>query len=225
MTPIIRANRGFIDKFLGDGIMFEFNAVRPNPRHATDALNAVMQMNREMGEVNEALFLKKLPRLKMRVGINTGQMIVGDAGGGGASNFTVLGDNVNLAARLESANKAFGSLVLMTQATLDECGGRFAVRPLAKLRVKGKDNAVMTYEPLCLVTDLDDHRLKLIALTTNVFDAFVAGEFEKCLQACDTMAKELGETKFLDLYRKESTHLLAEGAGPDFDGTISLCEK
>lgn len=225
MTPIIRRNRGFIDKFLGDGIMFEFNAVRPNPGHATDALNAVIAMQAEMLRINVMLTENGLPTLRMRVGVNTGSMIVGDAGGGGASNFTVLGDNVNLAARLESANKAFGTLMLMTQATLDQTGGRFAVRPVARLVVKGKENAVMTYEPLGLASEVTEEQKRLVALSQAIFDAYIAGEFQKCMTACDAMTAALGETKFAKIYHKESLTLLAEGAGPDFDGTVTLSEK
>jgi class 3 adenylate cyclase/CHASE2 domain-containing sensor protein len=229
MAPIIRRHNGFLDKFLGDGIMFEFNTVKPNPAHASDAMTAVLEMQAAMHPINESLKARNLPTIRMRAGINTGLMIVGDAGAVKgdvlASNFTVLGDPVNLAARLESANKAFGSLVLASDETLSQAGGKFAVRPMARLRVKGKQEAVMTYEPLCLVAELDEAKKRLIALTTAVFDAFVAGEFELCMRRCDAMDRELGESKFTKLYRKESAHLLAEGAGPDFDGTVTLSEK
>jgi adenylate cyclase len=226
MTPIIRGNRGFIDKFLGDGIMFEFNAVIPNKQHAIDAINAVLQMQEAMVPFNAGLTERKLPNLKMRVGVNTGPMIFGDAGGAGANNITVLGDAVNLAARLEGANKPFGSAIMMTQDTLDQCEGRFTVRPIANIRVKGKEKAVVVYEPLCLAGEETPEIVKLIKLTQKVFDLYTAAKFEECMKACDEMNAELGgHVKFADTYHRACVTLLAEGAGPDFDGSISLSEK
>lgn len=226
MTPIIRGNRGFIDKFLGDGIMFEFNAVIPNNHHAIDAVTAVLQMQDAMGPFNKNLDERNLPTLKMRVGVNTGPMIFGDAGGAGANNITVLGDAVNLAARLEGANKPFGSAIMVTQETLDQCEGKFTVRPIANIRVKGKENAVVVYEPLCFAGQETPEQIKLIELTTKVFKLYSAAKFEECMTACDEMNSALGgHVKFADTYHKACIHLLAEGAGPDFDGSISLSEK
>lgn len=226
MTPIIRGNRGFIDKFLGDGIMFEFNAVIPNPRHAVDAVTAVLQMQEAMAPFNAGLIQRGLPTLRMRVGINTGPMIFGDAGGAGANNITVLGDAVNLAARLEGANKPFGTLILMTQDTLDQCEGLFAVRPIANVRVKGKETAVVVYEPLGLAGRITPEQQRLIDLTRDVFDLYTRGDFAACMKACDRMNEALGgHVKFADTYHHACVSLLAEGPGPDWDGSISLTEK
>jgi class 3 adenylate cyclase/CHASE2 domain-containing sensor protein len=226
MIPLFRSQNGFLDKFLGDGIMVLFNAVRPNPRHALDAVTAVFKMQAAMGPINERLRARNLPELHMRVGVNSGSMIVGDAGGLEASNFTVLGDNVNLAARLESANKPFGSWVLITQSTLDLVGkDTLAVRPIARVRVKGKEQAVMVYEPICFKKDLTPDQAKLIELTENVFNAFVAADFARCITACDAMTAALGETKFAKLYREESEALLKRGVGSNFDGVVELHEK
>lgn len=138
----------------------------------------------------------------------------------------MLGDNVNTAARFESANKAFGSLMMIGQDTLDRAGrDRYVVRPLAKVQVKGKEQAVMVYEPLCRAGKETPEIRRLVELTTAVFETFVRGDFEACMTACDTMTTEIGETKFAKLYHKESIALLAEGAGPDFDGRITLSEK
>lgn len=226
MTPIFRNQNGFLDKFLGDGIMILFNAVRPNPGHALDAVTSVLRMQAAMDPINDDLRARNLPELRMRVGINSGTMIVGDAGGPGAANFTVLGDNVNLAARLESANKPFGSLVLLTQSTLDLVGrDLLAVRPIARVRVKGKSQAVMVFEPLCFKKDLTPPQARLIELTENVFNAFVAADFARCISACDAMTAELGETKFASLYRQESQVLVETPPAQPFDGVVELHEK
>lgn len=233
MVPIVRRHKGFLDKFLGDGIMFEFNTILPNPDHASHAIQAVMEMQQAMDPINESLRSRNLPTLRMRVGINTGNMIVGDAGAvnattpeGKANNFTVLGDPVNLAARLEGANKPFGTLVLLTRETLEQTGGKFAVRPIASIRVKGKDEAVVVYEPVCPAGQETPSQKQLIELTTKVFTLFTQGDLDACMRACDAMDAALGHSKFTTTYHKECVALLANGGtGPDWDGTISLTEK
>src|SRR5439155_14634255 len=100
LVPVIRDHhQGYVNKFLGDGIMFFFNAPRDNPRHAADAVATVLDMHAALHRFNQRLRERGLPPLDMRAGVATGEMIVGDAGGAGTTDYTVLGDVVNLGAR------------------------------------------------------------------------------------------------------------------------------
>src|SRR5207248_7272570 len=117
MVPIIHQNHGVVNKFMGDGIIFFFGAPRDNPQHAQDATNSVMQMQSALELFNQRLAQENLPNLRMRAGITTGTEIVGDAGPVGRSDYTVLGDSMNLSARLESANKVTGTQILISQET------------------------------------------------------------------------------------------------------------
>ncbi|MCS7033074.1 MAG: CHASE2 domain-containing protein, partial [Phycisphaerae bacterium] len=229
MLPIIRANRGFWNKFLGDGIMFFYNAIPPNPNHARDAVYTVMEMQKAMEPFNEYLRERQLPRCAMRAGISTGLMVVGDAGSKHeiheAADYTVLGDEVNLSARLESANKALGSRVLMTQRTVDLMGDEFLYRPMGRLQVVGKTEGVMTYEPLCLKTEATPQQVRLAELSAKVVHAFVERRFDDCICAAEQMQQEFGSSKFTALYLAQAREFQIAPPPADWDGTIVLETK
>ncbi len=225
MSSIIRKHNGLVNKFLGDGIMFFFNAPRANPNHAIDAVETVLEMQQELIGFNDGLRTRGLPAITMRAGITTGSMVVGDAGGKGRSDYTVIGDNVNLAARLESANKATDTKVMMTARTAELLGDRFLVRPTARLQVKGKTQGVDTCELIARAGDATDAQRRQAELGKAIFDAFVASDFAACLKAVDTLEAEFGPTKLTEAYRELSEQYLKAPPTNDFDGQIVLHEK
>jgi len=224
MVPVISSNTGFVNKFLGDGIMFFYGAPIVNNDHAINAVTTTLQMHDVLPAFNLELESKGLPPVKMRAGISTGSMIVGDAGGSGRSDYTVLGDSVNLGARLESANKYTGTQTLITQNTLDLCRDRFLVRPVARLVVKGKTEGVMTYEPLAFKRDANEEQLKLVELTKAVVDAYTAGDFKACLHAIAAMETVTGPVKFTQLYATICNEYIANPP-TEFSGLVVLEEK
>jgi class 3 adenylate cyclase len=225
MTGVIHRHGGYVNKFLGDGIMFFFNAPRDNPNHAADAAATVLAMQPVIEEFNKSLVQRGLPAINMRAGIATGPMIVGDAGGTGHSDYTVIGDNVNLSARLEGANKATGTKVLMTSRTAEMFGDRFVTRPVAKLQVKGKSEGVITCELLADAKTATGDQKAIAALSKAVFDHFVAGRFADCLVAVEELEKRFGESKFTAMYREEAEAYLKSPPTNGFDGSIVLTEK
>jgi adenylate cyclase len=221
MVPIIRANRGYVNKFLGDGIMFFYNSPLPNDAHAFDAVKTILQMKTAMIGFNKGLLKQNLPTLRMRAGMTTGEMVVGDAGPADGSDYTVLGDTVNLSARLEGANKVVGTV----KRTVELLGGKIAFRPVARIQVKGKEEAVETYEPICLAGEETEEQKKIIAHSKRVYDAYVAGEFAECKKAAEAMIAELGEGKFAKLYLGIAKEYLEKGKPQGFDGRIALDSK
>jgi CHASE2 domain-containing sensor protein len=200
MVPIIRAQQGYVNKFLGDGIMFFFGAPMPNPRHARDAILTAIKLRRAMRDFNTILNAKGLPPLNMRVGISSGLMVVGDAGPANASDYTVLGDAVNLGARLESANKQTGTWILCNDRAKELAGDEFLFRPVGLLNVVGKTSGVMTYEPLCLQEDAAEPQRLIVHQTTEMVQAFIAGDFEKCLIVADLMTQTYRDCRLAQLY-------------------------
>ncbi len=229
MLPIIRANRGFWNKFLGDGIMFFYNSIPPNPDHARDAVYTVLDMQKEMEEFNKYLFEQKLPKVAMRAGISTGNMVVGDAGsnrvGQEAADYTVLGDEVNLAARLESANKTLGSRTLITHRTVELMGPEFLTRPIGRLQVVGKTQGVLTHEPMCLLAEATEAQKNLALLTKEIVDCFIARNFHAVIAAADRMQDEFGSSKLTALYLGQAREYLIAPPPDDWDGTIVLESK
>lgn len=224
MVPLIRARGGFVNKFLGDGIMFFFSAPLDNPHHAQHAIETVMAMQQAMDPFNETLTQRNLPNVKMRAGIATGLMIVGDAGPPDASDYTVLGDVVNLAARLESANKAVGSLTMLSSRTAELAEGKFLFRPVGRLQVVGKSAGVLTYNPLCLIEAATDRQRELVTMTQTMVDAYVASQWWECINAADMLDAMFSPDKLTDLYRQTCRKYLVTPP-KDFAGQLVLSEK
>jgi class 3 adenylate cyclase/CHASE2 domain-containing sensor protein len=225
MVPIIRRHGGYVNKFLGDGIMFFFGAPIHNPDHAADAVAAALDMQAAMGPLSEELQRQDLPALSMRIGISTGRMVVGDAGPDDASDYTVLGDAVNLGARLESANKMTGTRTLVTARTTELAGNRFLFRPVGKLRVAGKSEGVMTHEPVAPLAEATAEQRRLVVLSDTIVQAFVAGHIDGCISAVERMENELGPSRFTTLYREQAESQLRSGRSGNPNGLIVFIEK
>ncbi len=229
MVPIIRKHRGYVNKFLGDGMMFFFNGVYANPNHTRDAIEAVLEMQRTLVKFNESLAQRDLPKVTMRVGITTGSMVVGDAGSDGASDYTVLGDNVNLAARLESANKATGTLVLVNDLAAEVIARDYLLRPVGSLQVVGKSQGVMTFEAIGPVAEATDQSRRTVKLSADIVEAFRRADLAGCEAAITVMEADGGPTKFTKLYHRAvaTRRAAVESAGDlaKFTGTIELSEK
>jgi adenylate cyclase len=138
MTQIIHQNRGTIDKYMGDAIMAFWGAPLVDENHAQNALNAALQMNAALKNLNEKLAKKNLPAISIGVGINTGDMAVGNMGSSFRMTYTVMGDNVNLGSRLESLTKNYGVDIVVSESVKAHATN-YVYRELDIVRVKGKD--------------------------------------------------------------------------------------
>jgi CHASE2 domain-containing sensor protein/class 3 adenylate cyclase len=230
MLPLIRTHGGCWDKFLGDGIMFFLNGLPPNPNHATDAVTATLLMQRQVTTFNHWLRERELPAVGMRVGVSTGMMVVGRSGslvqGYKAVNYTVLGDSVNLGARLESANKYIGSKILVTGRTVELMRpDEVLFRPIGRLQVVGKTEGVVVYEPLCMAADATDADRSLAEHTRRVYETFTAAKFDACVSAAEALRDACGPSKLVDIYLREATRWLDKPGDGSFDGTIVLADK
>ena len=225
LVPVVRANGGYVNKFLGDGIMFFYGAPRRSGDHARLAVNTLLSMRPVFDAFNAESAARDVPKLGVRFGISTGDMIVGDAGASDASDYTVLGDNVNLCARLESANKQTGTANLITERTLELCSDEgFLARPIGRLRVVGKQQGVAVFEVLARRDDATDEHKRLCDLTKEMVDAYTAGRFDACRAAIDRLEAEFGASKLTALYRENIERNVTSPAEA-FDGTITLTEK
>lgn len=140
MTEIIIEEGGTVDKYIGDAVMAEFGAPLLLPDHANRAVRAGLRMQRHLDEVNRSLQRQGLPLAQARIGINTGHMVVGNMGSRQVFNYTVIGDAVNLASRLESANKRYGTTCMISEFTHRQLTpGLFHTRLLDVIKVKGRE--------------------------------------------------------------------------------------
>ena len=191
LTDIIQNSGGTIDKYEGDAIIAFWNAPVHMEDHASRALGAAIECQTrlvEKAEHFEGLFNKwniNAPginkKLLTRIGLNTGYAVVGNFGSEGHFNYTMLGDSVNLAARLEGLNKQFGTFLMCTDHTMEAAGtyGKFYGRKLAQVAVVGKNEPVTVWEPLA--ESVYREKESIIHEFDAARDTFYAGDFKKAL--------------------------------------------
>ena len=219
MTQVLLQNRGTIDKFEGDKIMAFWGAPIPQPDHTSLACAAALQMQKALMAIRREWKTQNKPMLFARIGINTGEMVVGNMGSVEKFNYTVIGDSVNLASRLEGANKLYKTQVIISEHVYQKVKGAFLCRELDILMVKGRSESVHIYElrnGLANGGDTPEQR-------------FVSC-YEEGLQAYKQRRWNEARTKFrqaltlnpndhpTEIYVGRATYFESHPPGPDWDG-------
>ena len=146
MVHVVFAHRGTMDKFIGDAVMALFGAPLDDPDHADHAVQAALDMLDELAVLNQRWAAEGRPALAIGIGVNSGDMVAGNIGSSSIMSYTVIGDAVNLGARLESLNKDYGTSIIVSEATRALLKGRYDIRGLGDVVVKGKTRPVAIYE-------------------------------------------------------------------------------
>lgn len=178
----IAIHNGTLDKYIGDAVMSFWNAPNNVPRHAREACAATLNSRKPMRDLFTRWNSEGLPLFYTRVGIHTGNVIVGNIGSSVRLNYTIIGDAVNLASRLEGLNKTYGTKILISEFTRDEAGGEFLTRPVDRVAVKGKSLSVQVYELMEWRVDASESQLELVNLTTMALLAYQARRFVEAVQ-------------------------------------------
>lgn len=161
MTQVILDHHGTLDKYIGDAIMAIFGAPLPQPEHPLRACAAALQMVQTLEALNQEWLKRGRPGFQVGIGINTGVMMVGNMGSERRFDYTVIGDNVNLASRVEGLTKEYGVCVILTEATWTAVRHRFVGRELDRVRVKGKQRTIAVYQLMDTVENADGYRQPL----------------------------------------------------------------
>ena len=148
MTNIVFKYDGLLDKYIGDAIMAVFGAPLDQPDHAEKACRTALEMNAELIGLQKKWEGEGRPAIRIGIGVNTGEMVVGNMGSEMRFDYTVMGDSVNLASRLEGINKEYGTSIVISETTYGRVSGNFVCRELDSVRVKGKLVPVKIYELL-----------------------------------------------------------------------------
>ena len=178
----IAIHNGTLDKYIGDAVMSFWNAPNNVPRHAREACAATLNSRKPMRDLFTRWNSEGLPLFYTRVGIHTGNVIVGNIGSSVRLNYTIIGDAVNLASRLEGLNKTYGTKILISEVTRDEAGGEFLTRPVDRVAVKGKSLSVQVYELMEWRVDASNSQLELVNLTTLALAAYQSRRFVEAVQ-------------------------------------------
>ncbi len=179
MTDIIQEEGGTVDKYEGDAIIAFWNAPLPQPDHARRAVHAALRCQQKLAEMRPALRAKTGKDLFMRIGINTGPVVVGNMGSRNRFNYTILGDAANLASRLEGINKQFGTYTMISETTRAAMGTCFKVRELSRVAVVGRKTPVRVFEPFNL-QDASAPNTDLSAFA-EALHSFYQGHFAEAL--------------------------------------------
>lgn len=218
MGEVLMEQGGYVDKYIGDAIVAFWNAPVPQEDHAARAIRAALGcqsvLRKKQAELSEKA--AGMP-VRMRIGLNTGDVVIGNMGSAERFNYTMLGDAANLASRLEGANKAFGTFIMVSESTWKAAGDAAFGRELGAIRVVGRKTPVRVYEPLAfdraaLPSWLPDYEAGLKAVTEKRWAAALAF-FEK-----------LPDDPPSRVYAKKLS-TLASGAESDWDGVWNLTEK
>ncbi|MGF1465398.1 MAG: adenylate/guanylate cyclase domain-containing protein [Sandaracinaceae bacterium] len=189
MSRAIQSAGGTVDKYIGDAVMAFWGAPLPNPNHARDACRAALATQARLAELRREWAKAGLPELRMRVGLNTGELIVGNIGSQDRLTYTVVGDPVNLASRLEGLNKHFGTSTLISESTFAQARADVVARPLDKVSVKGKAEGVVVYELLAMQEDATDGDLALADAASRALEAYLARRFTEAAEAFEEVLR------------------------------------
>lgn len=195
VTVAVNAEEGTIDKFIGDGVMAFWGAPALLDDHAYRACVAALRARQRMADVNREWQAQGLNTLHMRVGIHSDAVLVGNMGSSERMSYTVMGDGVNLAARLEGVNKEFGTAICVSHAVFREAGERLWLRRIGVVTVKGRRADMQVYE--LLGTRGGDPALeatpevqRLCRLTDHAYEAFERSEWKEAEDRYRTIAQE-----------------------------------
>lgn len=177
MSSIIQDNEGTVDKYIGDAIMGIWNAPDVVIDHAKKACEAALLCDVRLKALNRTWAVKGYPEITARIGLHTGTAIVGNFGSKNRLNYTALGDAVNLASRLESLNKQYGTQIMISEKTYNLVKDTFIARPLDQVAVKGKNEAVCVYELVTHVHTATPEEFHAVKIFTKGFELYQAGKF------------------------------------------------
>ncbi|MBZ0142692.1 MAG: adenylate/guanylate cyclase domain-containing protein, partial [Rhodocyclaceae bacterium] len=217
MTEVVRKNRGTLDKYIGDAIMAFWGAPVSDPQHARQAVLTAMQMQAALPAVNKAFAAKGWPEVKIGVGVNTGEMTVGDMGSSVRKAYTVMGDAVNLGSRLEGITKQYGVGILVGEGTRKAIKD-IVFREVDRVQVKGKEEPVAIYEPICLESESGKPVQEELKLWNQALRYYRAQEWDQAEVTLLNLSRLAPDRALYAKYMERVSHLRKETPGADWKG-------
>jgi adenylate cyclase len=225
MSEHIAATGGTVDKYIGDAIMAFWGAPRPDADHALHACEAALENRDRLDALNARWEAAGRPRFDARVALHTGEVVVGNVGSGARLNYTVIGDAVNLASRLESLNKRYGTRLMISETTWARVSHAMVARPLDKVSVKGKAASVVIYELLGRKSRVSADALEAADRHAQAFSLYLERRWSEAIVVLREQLERRpsdGPTRIL-LERCE--RWAASPAPSDWDGIERMTEK
>lgn len=221
MTDTVLESKGTLDKYIGDAVMAFWGAPVAMKDHALTACKVAIENQRKCAALSKVLEAEGFPPIRARIGLNSGQASVGNMGSAKRFSYTALGDDINLASRLEGANKAYGTYAMISESTKAQAGDAIETRELDAVKVKGKSKAVKVYELLGLKGQIEAARLEKARRFEAALAFYRGRRFEKALEAFEALAPD----KAAKLYVERCKLFIKDAPAESWDGTFALTEK
>lgn len=228
MTLAIREHRGTLDKYIGDAIMAFWGAPVADDEHALHAVQAALAMSERLGELNRGLAGHGLPQIGVGIGINTGLVCVGDMGSDLRRSYTVMGDPVNLASRIEALTRHYGVDILVGERTAAAVGARWAFVEVDRVRVKGKAQAVTLFTPVPAGHQAARSFEEEMRLWRLALGAYRGQDAPQALASLEVLGTRFADSAWSGLYRQLGERVArwsSHPVPPDWDGTHTFDSK
>ena len=228
MTAAIREQRGTLDKYIGDAIMAFWGAPVADPAHAEHAVAAALAMLERMKALNEELRARELPQIGLGMGINTGLVCVGDMGSDIRRSYTVMGDAVNLASRIEALTRHYGVDLLVGQDTREAAGKNWHWLEVDRVKVKGKQQAVTLFTPVPAPTSVAPAFEEELRLWRLAQQAHRLQHWDRAQASLSELRARFTESPFSGLYQQfteRTTQYSRTPPPPAWDGTHTFDSK
>ena len=223
MTEIVFKNKGTLDKYMGDAIMAFFGAPITSPDHAAQACRCALQSLEKLKELQKEFAAEGLPFIDIGIGINTGEMSVGNMGSNIVQSYTVMGDSVNLASRLEGTNKEYGSKVIISEFTYNDVKEKFTAREIDRVRVKGKNEPIRIFE-LMKEGPPDEQLKEKINQFNSGINLYLAKKFTEALSAFEQIHSK-NPDPVSEIYIDRCREFLTEPPPENWDGVYVMKTK
>jgi len=224
LTEVIHNNRGTIDKYMGDAIMAFWGAPLKDPQHGKNALLAGLEMLKAIKKLNQEFASKGQPEIKIGIGINTGEMNVGNKGSEFRVDYTVLGDAVNLGSRLEGLTKNYGVDFIVNESTRHEVP-EFEYRMLDTVKVKGKNKPVTIFEPIDFVENVDKNTRKQIKEFHHALKLYRQQNWDSAEKAIFHLSQQEPERKIYRIYLDRIAFFRNNPPDKNWDGVFTHTNK
>ncbi len=224
LTSLIRANRGTIDKYMGDCVMAFWGAPVETAEHAQLAVKAAMEMSLAIKDINQEHRDKGIPEIGIGIGLNTGSMCVGDMGSNIRRSYTVIGDAVNLGSRLEGLSKSYGIDIVVSESTR-KMALDFAWQELDKVRVKGKEQAVSIFYPLALTVAGAPETNSELKTWGTFLKAYRAQDWDQADVILINLNRQNAKKYLYELYSERVASMRMLPFDPEWDGATNFETK
>lgn len=224
MTEIVFAHKGTLDKYMGDAIMAFFGAPLPSQDHAESAVRVALEQMNSLKKLQAELTSQGLPSIDIGIGINTGEMSVGNMGSETVRSYTVMGDSVNLASRLEGLNRIYGTHILISEFTKKELPPSYITRPIDKVRVKGKNHPVEIFEVVSSSPG-NDTESEWLATYVRSLELYRQKAFREALVSFQKTLELKATDPVALLYIERCKVFIDHPPAADWDGVFNLTEK